>query len=56
MSKFDIGRWKIMFNGKWAGGSFATEAEAKLAAAKMGKPGDKVEVVPKGAPLSSPKK
>ncbi len=40
-------RWVIYVDGKWQGGSFATEDEAKAVAAKVCK-GKKWTVKPKG--------
>lgn len=50
-------RFKIMIDGKWQGGSFATEADAKMWAARLRKSEhQKIEVLPKGSPIAAPKK
>ena len=48
-------RWVIYVDGKWAGGSFGSEAEAKNAAATLRKNStQKIEVRPKGASALTP--
>jgi hypothetical protein len=50
-----VSRLKIMVDGKWNGGTYATEHEAKVEAARLRKsPDQKIEIVPKGGPVTAP--
>lgn len=47
-------RFQVNVNGKWAGGSYATEAEANTAAKTIRKSADDdIKVVPRGAQTPS---